>query len=204
MRFPLSVTKGSPAADRRSCTLAPQHLERFARRLEPKGDDLDRDRRVLAQAIHELRAVDDDHQAPGRGGDDLLAQQGAAQALDQVEGAPLHLVGAVDREVDLAMLGEGGQRDPRSLCLRGRPLRGRNAGKAQALPVAGSERIDGEGRRRTGAEAHDHAVLDQPDRRFRRGALQGVTVASGRGDGRTHDRPAPAIALARIASMAAR
>ena len=38
------------------------------------------------------------------GSDDLLAQQRAAQTLDQIERAALHLVGAVDREIDLPML----------------------------------------------------------------------------------------------------
>ena len=57
---------------------------------------------LRSQPIDQLGAVDDDGKPPAGGGDDLLAQQRAAQPLDQVQRAALDLVGAVDREIDLA------------------------------------------------------------------------------------------------------
>jgi hypothetical protein len=67
-------------------------------------------------------------------GDDLLAQQGAAQSLDQLRVPRFDLVRAVDREIDLPMLGERGERNARRRRLRRGSLRGGNADKAQALP----------------------------------------------------------------------
>ena len=123
---------------------------------------------VRPQPIDQLGAVDDDGEAAARGRDDLLAQQGAAQPLDQIERAALDLVGAVDREIDLPMLGEGGERNARGLRLRRRSLRGGNADEAQALPMTPRQRLDRESRRRAGAEPDDHAILDQLAPRPRR------------------------------------
>ena len=66
---------------------------------------------MIAEPIHQLFLIDDDNELPARGGDDLFAQQRAAVTLDEVERAPLHLVGAVDRQIDALMLGEGGERN---------------------------------------------------------------------------------------------
>ena len=182
--------------------LGGEHLEGRPGDFQPEGDDLDRHRGVRAQPIDQLGAVDDDGETPARVGDDLLAQQGAAQSLDQVQGAAFDLVGAVDREVDLAMLGEGGERNAGRPRLRRGSLRRRNADEAQALPMPPGQRLDREGRRRAGAEPDDHAVLDQLDRRLRRRALQRVAIGI-LGCGGAHGLAAPAVALARIAAMAA-
>src|SRR5215470_14697850 len=64
--------------------------------------------------------------------DNLLTQQGAAQSLDQIERAALYFVRTVDRQIDLAMFAERGERNVRRLRLRRSALRGRNADKAQA------------------------------------------------------------------------
>jgi len=172
-----------------------QHLERLAGGFQAERNDLDGNRRMGAKTPDQLGAVDDDHQSTARRGHDLLAQQGAAQPLDQVERALLDLVRAVDREVDHAMLCEGRQRNARRLRLGRRPLRRRDADKTQALAMASSKGLDGEARRRAGAEADDHGVPHQPHRRLRRGALEDVAVA--------HSLPRPARALARMAEMAA-
>ena len=52
--------------------------------------------------------------------------------------------------------------------------------KLQALPMPAGQRLDRESRRRAGAEADDHAVLDQLDRRLRRRTLQRVAIRIGR------------------------
>ena len=49
----------------------------------------------------------------------------------------------------------------------------------------------------------DHALLDQLDRRLRRRALQRVAIRIGWDGGGAHGLAAPAVALARIAAMAA-
>ena len=158
---------------------------------------------MRAQPIDQLGAIDDDGETPAGVGDDLLAQQGAAQPLDQVQGAAFDLVGAVDREVDLPMLREGRQRNAGRPRLRRGSLRCRNADEAQTLPMPPGQRLDRESRRRAGAEPDDHAILDQLDRRLRRRALQRVAIGIGWERGGAHGLAAPAVALARIAAMAA-
>ena len=65
------------------------------------------------------------------------------------------------------------------------------------------ERLDGEGRRRAGAEPDDHAILDQLHRGLRGRALEGVPLGAGLGSRRAHDWAAAAVALARMAAIAA-
>jgi len=62
---------------------------------------------VSPQSIDQLRPVDDDGEAAGSRRNDFLMQQRSTQPFDQIERASFHLVGAVDREIDLEMLGEG-------------------------------------------------------------------------------------------------
>ncbi len=176
MRLPPSVMNRSPAGVRRGRTSRGEHFQGRSGDFQPESDDLDRHRRVRAQPIDQLGAIDDDGETAAGVGDDLLAQQGAAQSLDQVQGAAFDLVGAVDREVDLSMLGEGGQRNAGRPRLRRRSLRRRNADEAQALPMPAGQGLDRECRRRAGAEPDDHAVLDQLDRRLRRLALEGIAI----------------------------
>src|SRR5262249_30383140 len=82
-------------------------LQRRLCSLESEGDDLHRYWSAHAQLFNQLGSVHYDREAPTSGGDDLLVQEGAAQSLDQIERAPLDLVRAVDRQVDLPVLGEG-------------------------------------------------------------------------------------------------
>ena len=200
MRLPLSVTKGSPVAVSRSLATDAQRLQPRLGHLQAEGYDLDRHRRLAPQAIDQLGAVDDDGKPPAGGRDDLLAQQGAAQPLDQVQRAALDLIGAVDGEIDLGMLGEGRERNARGLGLGPRMLGGGNAHEAQALAMAHRQRLDGESGGRAGAETHDHAVGHQLDRGLGRLALQRVAI------GRciaAHDFASPAVADLRMAAMAA-
>ena len=141
IRLPLSVTKGWPADDRRSGALAPRPSRAAQVCFQPEGDDLDGNRCARAQPIHQLGPVHDDRQAPASGGDDLLAQQRSAQSLNQIERAAFHLVRAVDREIDLPMLGERSERNARGRRLRCRALRGCDADEAQASPMTPSERL---------------------------------------------------------------
>ena len=65
------------------------------------------------------------------------------------------------------------------------------------------ERLDGEGGRRAGAEPDDHAILDKLHRGLRGRALEGISLGSRLGSRRAHDRAAAAVALARMAVIAA-
>jgi hypothetical protein len=76
--------------------------------LQAKGHDLDRYRRPHPETVDQLGFVDDDREPAAVGRHDLLVEQGAAEPLDQVERAPLHLVGAVDRQIDQQVRRERG------------------------------------------------------------------------------------------------
>src|SRR5262249_61176294 len=121
--------------------------------LEAEGDTLAGDRCVRSEPVHQLAAVDHDREAMACSRDDLLAQQGSAQSLDQIERAALHFVRTVDREIDLAMFAERSERNVRCLRLRRSALRGRNADKAQTLPMTPRQRLDRKGRSRPAAES---------------------------------------------------
>ncbi len=77
----------------------------------PNGIDLDRQAPAAPEAGDLLAGADEDDQPLRRGGDDLLADQGPAVPLDQVEVGG-DLVGPVEGGVELADLFEGGQGDP--------------------------------------------------------------------------------------------
>ena len=126
----------------------------------------------------------------------------AAQSLDQIERAALDFVRAVDREIDLAMFAERGERNVRRLRLRCRALRGGNADKAQTLPMTPRQRFDRESRRRAAAKSDDHVILDQLHRGLGGGALESVAIRVGRGRSRVHDVTAAAAALARMSAIA--
>jgi len=72
--------------------------------LPTKRNHFDRHREVT-QAIHQLGLVYDNDESRARAGDDLLAQQGTASALDQVQVAPLHLICTINGQINLVMLG---------------------------------------------------------------------------------------------------
>lgn len=117
-----------------------------------------------AQAGDELRLVRDDDEAGGCGLDHLLAEEGAAAALDEVEGG-VDLVGPVDGEVEAGVLVEGGEGDAEGGGLLEGALRGRDADDVAEL--AGGEEVadlgDDEGSGGAGAEAEDHAAADVVD-----------------------------------------
>src|SRR5262249_36326455 len=124
-----------------------EHLERLAGCFQSEGDHLHGKRRVATKSVHHLAAVDDYHEAMARGRDNLLAQQGSAQSLDQIEGPALDFVSTIDREINPAMLAERGQRNTQSLSLYCRTLRRGNPDKTQALLMPPRERFDRESRR---------------------------------------------------------
>ncbi len=66
---------------------------------------------MLPQDGDDLLAADEDHQPSGGGGDDLLADQGPAEPLDEVQ-LRIDLVGAVHVDVDRLDLIEAHQRNP--------------------------------------------------------------------------------------------
>jgi hypothetical protein len=70
----------------RSIGRPPSERNEALQRFHAEAGDLDRQRVTHAEGRGDLRLVDDDDDAPTRLGDDLLAQQGPAAALDQVEG----------------------------------------------------------------------------------------------------------------------
>jgi hypothetical protein len=111
-------------------------------------------------------------------------QQGAAESLDQVERAAFHLVGAVDRQIDLPVRREGGQRDAQRRCL-GRSLLG-GPDETQSLPITRCQGFEREGRSRARAEPDDHAIPDQLGSCVGRRALERDAVRAGAGAG-TYD-----------------
>jgi hypothetical protein len=134
--------------------------------------------------------------------DNLLAQQGSAQSLDQIERAALHFVGTINREIDLAMFAERRERNSGRLRLCCGAFRGRNADKAQALPMAPRECLDRKSRCRAAAKPDDHVLLDQLHRRLGGGPLKSVPISVGRGRSGVHDVTAAAAAIARISAIA--
>ena len=120
------------------------------------------------ERVDRLAGVGDDDEAAGRCGDDLLAQVGAAAALDQ---PPLRgdLVGAVDRDVERLERAELLDRDPELPRL----ILGRDRGgdAADAVKAPGGERRQQVGDRRSRPEADGHPVRDQLGGRLRSEAL---------------------------------
>ena len=82
----------------------------LSRRPLAEGHDLHRQRELGAEHGRQLRLVDDDDLAPAGLGHDLLVQQGAPAAFDEVE-LRVDLVGPVDGDVDDGMVGERRERD---------------------------------------------------------------------------------------------
>ncbi len=82
-------------------------------------------------------------------------------------------------------------------------FRGGNSNETQSLPMPLSERLDGERRRRPGAEPDGHAILDKFNRLLRSYALEGIPPVAGLGSGRGHERIAAALAFVRMAAIAA-
>ena len=148
--------------------------------LPAERHDLDRHRRGSAKPLNQLPAIGDDDQPIARRRDDLFAQQGAAETLDQVERADLDLVGAVDRDVDPPVFGEAGERDAAARAWAALRSEVGMPTDAQAVANPADQRLDGKLGGRAGAETDDHAVLDQGRRSFGRGPLLGVAVHQAR------------------------
>jgi hypothetical protein len=157
---------------------------------------------VRSKPVHQLAAIDDDRETVARSRNNLFAQQGSAQSFDQIECATLDFVGAVDREIDLAMFAERGERNVGCFRLCCRAFRGGNTDKAQALPMTPRECFYCESRRRAAPKPDDHVILDQLHRGFGGGALESFAVGARRGRRRVHDAVAAAAALARMSAIA--
>src|SRR5581483_6959403 len=125
---------------------------------KPEGDDLDRQLPARAEHVDELLVADEHDAAAGRGGDDLLADECATPALDEVQ-ARIDLVGAVERGRDLVDVGEARERDAELARERGGRLRGGHAGHPEARADALAERAHELDRRAPGPEADDVAVV---------------------------------------------
>ena len=126
---------------------------------------------LLPSAITIMRLDGDRH--------DLLAQQRAAAAFDEVEFA-VRFVGAVHHQVERREVVEVGQHDAeRARELRG-ALRGRHADELQPAAHARAQQLDKGlgGRART--EAQLHAVGDEVQRAGGRGAFEGGRVGHSR------------------------
>ena len=176
MRLPWSVTNGASPGPGRS-VMAPWHPvsrgDRFDqphRRQQPEAHNLD-GKRKDAERADQLALVGDHHHAVGRGGDDLLAQQRAAAALDQPK-LIVDLVGAIDGEIEMRRLVERGERDVEPLGLGARRIGGGDAEHVQALADALAERGDEACRGRAGAKPKPHPVLDEIERGAGRALFQ--------------------------------
>src|SRR5580704_18658157 len=143
-------------------------------RREAKWNDLDRQWK-RAEPWHELgRIGDDDHALRGRG-DDLLAQQRPAAALDQTE-LGIDFVGPVDRQVELRNVVKCSERNAKRLRLRGRRLGGRDTADVEPCFDLFAHEIDELARGRAAAEPELHARSDQLKRPFGRLPLSLVPV----------------------------
>ena len=132
-----------------------------------------------AEPVDPLALVDDHDHSVARRCDDLLTQERTAASLDEVQRADFHLVRAIDRHVDAAMLGEAAEPDPEPARLRGRPLGGRDRDHVKAIGDARGQGLDGDGRGRAAAEAEHHPILYLRDGRRSREALQVVLLGLG-------------------------
>ncbi len=156
-----------------------------------------------------LGRVGDHHHVPAGAGDDLLPQQGGAPALDEPEPV-IHLVGAVDRQVEFGKLVEGREANAKALGLPAGRLGGRHADDIEPVLHPLSEEGD-EGRRRgAGAESQAHPGLHEFEgaggggaaqvRAAHRRALRLWAWGAGRGMGEgvvVMGRRAPSTAVAR-------
>ena len=148
------------------------------RAFPPERNHLDGHRAARTQPVHQFALVHHDHE-PLRGArHDLLAQQRPAQALDQVQGGALHLVGAVDGEMNALALLQSREWNAQRARLRGRLLRGWNPGDPQTRADAPADRRDRQGRRGAGAQPYHHSVFHQGRGGLRGSALR--TIGLGR------------------------
>ncbi len=164
IRCPPSVTKGSPAASSRSLRppSAPKvtNISARTRCVAPKAELVDFDRqRKPAECRHLLRDIGNHHHPIGSGGHNLLPQQCAAAALDEIE-LGVELIRAVDGQVEPVDGVEVGERNVEAARLGGGHLGSRNAKAGQPIGHPRTEQIDKMPRRGASAEADAHAAPD--------------------------------------------
>src|ERR1700743_2120367 len=110
--------------------------------LPSEGNDFDGHGKDRAELVHDLARIHRYQHAAASHGDDLLAKQRAAVALDQMKGSALHLVRPVDREVELRLACEVGEWNAEGLCLTMGLDRGSDRDDVQTLANAASDLID--------------------------------------------------------------
>ena len=110
MWFPLSVTKSLPSL-LSAFGSSPRPRSFFSQRASAKGRTSTGSFSAMPQSGDQLLLAGDRGERPQCRGDDLLAEEGAAPALDQVE-PRVDLVRAVDRGIERVHLGEGDELDP--------------------------------------------------------------------------------------------
>ena len=171
IKLPLSVTTRLPAASWRSRGLLPRAPRARLHGTHPKGSTSTGKKKPTPRRGDALPLVHHHDHLPGRGHDDLLAQQGSTAPLDHVL-LRVHLVGSVDGQVDLRIPLEIRERDPQPC---GRPdgrLRGGDATDPQTLSANPfGEPFQEEEHGRARAQAHDHAGPDLIGRHPTRRAL---------------------------------
>jgi hypothetical protein len=117
-----------------------------------------------------------DHDHPvRRRGDDLLAQQRAAAALDEIERG-IDLVGAVDGEIEPVDLVQRGQTNAAAYRIGTGGFRGWHADHIEPVANTHPQQFDKMLRGRTGTEAQLHAVGHEFERAGRRLPFQFVHI----------------------------
>ena len=125
--WPSSVTNGRPSGVRRRVAEGSRSRRRRAGGGPGEADDLDGQGPGGAEAGDQLGGLGDDHDVTGGGQDQLLAEEGAAAALEEAQGG-VDLVGAVDGQVEGAVLVQVDQVDA------GRPGPGLGPGRGDHRP----------------------------------------------------------------------
>ena len=159
MYSPSSVTTGSAGAHAKLGARALVGEARLGSR-PAEGEDGNRDGGLLAEPAHALARVADDDELLGGRGDDLLAEEGGAEALDEVERG-VDLVGAVDADVERARAGvEVEERDAELVGEHLGAARGGDADHGHPAADPLGERLDEVADGRASADADDLAILD--------------------------------------------
>src|SRR6185436_6208276 len=152
--------------------LAAELLEGTAHVRARHGDHLD-GQRELAEHVEPLAPVGDTDESAGRRGDDLLAGQGRAPALDELP-LVIGFIGAVDVGIDLTDVVEIEYPVSRGFESAGGCDRARH--RTGEFHTVRRKLVDEEVHRRTRADSQDHAWLDEFERGARRGLFSGVLV----------------------------
>jgi len=128
--------------------------------LPGEGDDFDGELENGAEDGDELAGVDRDEELVGADLDELFAEECATVALDEMKGAFLDFVRAVNGEVEPGGVDEVRHRDVEGESLAMRGLGGGDGFDAETLGDAATDLVDDEGGGGAGAETDGHAVLD--------------------------------------------